>query len=176
MIMNIWGRLIKGTTRIFLVSVFWPPEYFDTDLLLIWMAWSKNFSKSHWNNENKSKYKTIFAIFTLYNPPVRVKTQKNYFDHIKAIPSVRARGYKLRMCSPYPQRDRKRRLIGAVCRNHRIKRVVPCRCLNGHVKEPYEMSMAWEPDRGSNFFFSPPAHLCAVTYMTELSLIVTLNN
>ena len=35
---------------------------------------------------------------------------------------------------------------------------------------------AWEPDRRSNFFFSPPAHLCAVTYMTEISLIVTLNN
>ena len=46
------------------------------------------------------------------------------------------------MCPPYPQRDRKRRLIGAVCRNHRIKRLVPCRCLDGHVKEPYEMSMA----------------------------------
>ena len=26
------------------------------------------------------------------------------------------------------------------------------------------------------FFFSPPAHPCAVTYMTEISLIVTLNN
>ena len=65
---------------------------------------------------------------------------------------------------------------GAVCRNHRIKRVVPCRCLDWHVKEPYEMSMAWEPDRWSNFFFSPLAHLCAVTYMTEISLIVTLNN
>ena len=36
--------------------------------------------------------------------------------------------------------------------------------------------MAWEPDRMSNSFFSPPAHLCAVTYMTEISLIVTLNN
>ena len=37
-------------------------------------------------------------------------------------------GVKSRMCPPYPQRDRKRRLIGAVCRNHRIKRLVPCRC------------------------------------------------
>ena len=55
---------------------------------------------------------------------------------------VRARGVKSRMCPPYPQRDRKRRLNGAVCRNHRIKRVVPCRCYDGHVKEPYEMSMA----------------------------------
>ena len=80
------------------------------------------------------------------------------------------------MCPPYPQRDRKRQLIGAVCRNHRIKRLVPCRCLDGHVKEPYEMSMAWEPDRRSNFFSSPHAHLCTVTYMTEISLIVTLNN
>ena len=41
------------------------------------------------------------------------------------------------------------------------------------LKEPYEMFMAWEPDRDrrSNFF-SPPAHLCAVIYMykTEVSL------
>ena len=36
--------------------------------------------------------------------------------------------------------------------------------------------MAWEPDRRYNVFFSPPAHLCAVTCMTEISLIVTLNN
>ena len=28
-----------------------------------------------------------------------------------------------------------------MCRNHRIKRLVPCRCLDGHVIEPYEMSM-----------------------------------
>ena len=27
-----------------------------------------------------------------------------------------------------------------------------------------------------NFFFSPPAHLCAVTYVTEISLIVTLKS
>ena len=27
-----------------------------------------------------------------------------------------------------------------------------------------------------HFFFSLPAHLCVVTYMTEISLIVTLNN
>ena len=41
---------------------------------------------------------------------------------------MRAWGVKSRMCPPYPQRDRKRRLNGAVCRNHRINRVVPCRC------------------------------------------------
>ena len=46
----------------------------------------------------------------------------------EAIAPLRARGVKSRMCPPYPQRDRKRRLNGAVCRNHRIKRVVPCRC------------------------------------------------
>ena len=28
----------------------------------------------------------------------------------------------------------------------------------------------------SIFFFSPPAHLCTVTYMTIIPLIVTLNN
>ena len=62
-----------------------------------------------------------------------------------------------------------------VFRNNRIKMVAPCRCLDGHVKEPYEMSMALGPDRRSNFF-SPPAHQCVVTYMTEISLIVMLNN
>ena len=56
-----------------------------------------------------------------------------------------------------------------------VKRGIPCRCLDGHVKEPYEMSMAWEPDRRFNFF-NRPAHLCAVTYVTEISLNVTLNN
>ena len=51
-----------------------------------------------------------------------------------------------------------------------VKRVVPCLCLEGHVKETNEMSMAWEPDRRFNFFFSLPAqlHVCAVTYITEM--------
>ena len=43
------------------------------------------------------------------------------------ITPVRARGLSRECAPPYPQRDRKRRL-GAVCRNHRIKRLVPCRC------------------------------------------------
>ena len=50
-------------------------------------------------------------------------------------------GIKSRMCSPYPQR-RKRRLNWAVSRINRIKRLDPCWCLDRHVKEPYEMSMA----------------------------------
>ena len=56
-----------------------------------------------------------------------------------------------------------------------VKRGIPCRCLDGNVKEPYEMSMAWEPDRRFNFF-NPPAHLCAVIYMTEISLNVTFTH
>ena len=46
----------------------------------------------------------------------------------------------------------------------------------GTLKNPTKCLWHWEPDRRSNFFFNPPAHLCAVTYMTEISLIVTLNN
>ena len=49
-----------------------------------------------------------------------------------------------------------------------------CRCLDGHVKEPYEMSMTLEPDHRPDFHLSPPAQLCAITYMTEISLHVTL--
>ena len=45
---------------------------------------------------------------------------------IKMVP-VRARGLSRECEPPYPQRDRTRRLNGAVCRNHRIKRLVPCR-------------------------------------------------
>ena len=57
---------------------------------------------------------------------------------------------------------RKRRLIGAMCRDHRVKRVVPCWCLDrtGTLKDPTKCLWRWEP----NFFFSPPVHLCAVTY------------
>ena len=46
----------------------------------------------------------------------------------------------------------------------------------GTLKNPTKCLWRWEPDCRSNFFFSPPAHLCAVTCMTEISLIVTLNN
>ena len=44
------------------------------------------------------------------------------------------------------------------------------------AKNPTKSLWCWEPDRRSSFFFNPPAHLCAVAYMTEKSLIVTLNN
>ena len=80
------------------------------------------------------------------------------------------------MCPPYPQRDRKRRLNGAVCRNHRKKEWSRVGVWTGTLKNPTKCLWRWEPDRRSNFFFNPPAHLCAVTYMTEISLIVTLNN
>ena len=33
----------------------------------------------------------------------------------------------------------------------------------------------WEPNHSSTFFFRPPAHLCAVTNITEILLNVTLS-
>ena len=53
-----------------------------------------------------------------------------------------------------------------------VQRLGPFRCLDGHVKEPYRK--AWQPDRRSNFFVSPPTHLCAVAYITEISFNETL--
>ena len=41
---------------------------------------------------------------------------------------VRTRGLSRECAPPCPQRDRKRRVNGAVCRNHRIKSLVPCPC------------------------------------------------
>ena len=52
---------------------------------------------------------------------------------------------------------------GAVSRST-AERLTPCRCFEGHIKEPYETSMAWKPDRRFNFLFSPPAHLCRHIY------------
>ena len=46
----------------------------------------------------------------------------------------------------------------------------------GTVKNPTKCLWRWEPDRRFNFFFNPPVHLYAVTYITEISLHVTLNN
>ena len=40
----------------------------------------------------------------------------------------------------------------------------------GTLKNPTKCLWRWEPDRRSNYFFSPPAHLCVVTCMTEISL------
>ena len=41
------------------------------------------------------------------------------------------------------------------------------------MKDPMKCLWHWEPDCRSNFF-SPTAHLCAVTNITEISLIVML--
>ena len=49
-----------------------------------------------------------------------------------------AGGFKSRICPPYPHACRKRRLKWAFSR----KKGIPCRCLDGYVKEPCEMSMA----------------------------------
>ena len=86
-------------------------------------------------------------------------------------------GVKSRMCPPYPQRDRKRRLLkwGGVSESPYKKGWSRVVAETGTLKNPTKCLWRWEPDRRSNFF-NPPAHLCAVTYMTEISLIVTLNN
>ena len=43
-------------------------------------------------------------------------------------------------------------------------------------KNPTKCLWRWEPNCRYHFFFSLPAHLCAVTYMTEISLNWTLIN
>ena len=49
---------------------------------------------------------------------------------------------------------RKRRLNGAVSRNNHIKRVAPCRCRTGTLKNPTKCIWRWEPDRRYNLFFN----------------------
>ena len=57
-----------------------------------------------------------------------------------------------------------------------VKRVVRVGARTGKLKDPSKCLWRLEPDCWSNFFFSPPAHLCAVTYITEILLHVTLSN
>ena len=96
-----------------------------------------------------------------FNVSVEAPTRDQPFYTV--ISPVRARGYVENVSSVSPA-CRKRRLIGAVCRNHRLKKGwsrVGAR--TGTFKNPTKCLWRWEPDRTSNFF-SPPAHLCAVTY------------
>ena len=69
---------------------------------------------------------------------------------------------------------RKRRLNRAVSRNNRKGDpvLVFWRARKRTLRNVYGVG---GPTVGF-FFFSPPAHLCAVTYITEISLIETLNN
>ena len=66
----------------------------------------------------------------------------------------------MRICPPYPHARRKRQLNCAVSRNNTVKRVFPCRCLDGRVKETHEMSMAWSPTVGST-----SSSVCLHNYM-----------
>ena len=50
-------------------------------------------------------------------------------------------GIKMRIGPPYPQRVLKGDYLGRLL-GISVKRVALCRCLDGHVKAPYEMSMA----------------------------------
>ena len=63
------------------------------------------------------------------------------FSHLTSWPPWGPRGLSRECVLRIPE-CRKRRLNRAVSRNNRIKRVAQCRCLDGHVKEPYKMSMA----------------------------------
>ena len=86
-------------------------------------------------------------------------------------------GGKVENVSPLSPACRKGRLNGAISRNNCIKKGWPrVDAWTGTYKNPTKCLWRWKPDRRSNFFFSPPAHICAVTYVTEISLIVMLNN
>ena len=67
---------------------------------------------------------------------------------LKAPPPLWDPGSKTRIGPYYPYARRKGDWNGAVSRNN-CKKCGPRRCLDAHIKEPYEMSIAREPDRRS---------------------------
>ena len=56
-----------------------------------------------------------------------------------------------------------------------VKKVARVGSRTGTLKIPTKCLWDWEPDLTSNYFI-PSAHLRAVTYITEISVHVTLNN
>ena len=70
---------------------------------------------------------------------------------------------------------RKMRLNGAVSRNNRKKGDPVSVLWTSTLKKPTQCLWHWEPDRRFNYF-NPSAHVFAVTYITEISLHVTLCN
>ena len=71
-------------------------------------------------------------------------------EHFLSSPWGPGRLIKSRMCPPYRYVSLKATKMGRFLRIT-VKRLAPCRCLDGHVKEPFEMSM--EPDRKFDFFW-----------------------
>ena len=70
-----------------------------------------------------------------------------------------------RECAPpYPQRDRKRRLNGAVCRNHRIKGWSRVGARTGTLKNPTKCLWRWEPTVGQLLLQSACTSMCRHIY------------
>ena len=78
----------------------------------------------------------------------------------------------MRIGSPYLQRVVKDELMGRFL-EITVKRVAR---IGAWRENPMKGLWRWEPDRRFMFFFNQPVHLCAVTYLTEISLHVTLSN
>ena len=78
----------------------------------------------------------------------------------------------MRIGSPYPQRVVKDEYMGRFL-EITVKTVAR---IGAWRENPTKCLWRWEPDRRFNFFFNLPVHLCVVTYITEISLHVTLSN
>ena len=67
------------------------------------------------------------------------------------------------------------RFLGITVKTYRVAKCPTVHAWTGASKNLTQCLCRWEPDLRSKFFFSPLAHLCAVTYyITEISLHVTL--
>ena len=84
-------------------------------------------------------------------------------------------GVKSRICAPYPQGVVKGDLKGWFLGITVLKEWPRVGAWTGTLKNLTKCLWRWEPDRMFNFF-NLPAHLLAVTYITEISLNVTLKN
>ena len=135
------------------------------------------FYDAHGETDDVFSFKTSLTMSLPQTGTSRVSTYTDESPSPKGL-IVRARGVKSRMCPPYPQGVVKGDLLGRRVGITVYKGWSRVGAWMGTLKNPTKCLWRSEPDRRSNYFFSPPAHLhvCAVTCVTEISLIVTLNN
>ena len=153
---NFWQSLRRVMNR--WVETHWRNSW--QSLRRVMNRWVETHWRNSWQSLKKVMNRWVVNVLHVF-----------WIDQLQpnVIPYWDPGRFKMRISPPYPQRVVKGEWIGRFLRIT-VKRVAPCWCLDGHVKESYKKCLVcrWQPDRGTTSSVS--LHICAVTYITEILL------